>query len=101
DCIEAAFRATRELRNGYCGHVRGRACNSGGVDALDDVVVSLAVKYRGVYISGLGDDRRVQLLIRSAAARRAIDVVADDRVRRTRGRIPGQTNFVGDIHAGP
>lgn len=64
-----ATALTRNLRNGDIGRVGGDACDPGSVDTLHNVVVILPGLHRSVHIGGLGDGRRIQLLVRRGAAR--------------------------------
>jgi len=84
----------------YSGGLVGRnAFYPGGVDTFYNVVIRQTSLDCAIDIRRLGVNRRVQQLIRSAAACRSIDVVAHDRNRRTTGRLPTQVGF--RYHAPP
>ncbi len=77
-----------------CGRIGGHAAHARSIDALHDVVVSLAAYDRRIRICGGGHDLGVQQLVGASAARRAVDVVAGHRVGGAGWSAPGQVNDI-------
>ena len=76
------------------GRIGGHAGHARSIDALHDVVISLAAYDRRIRICGRGHDLGVQQLVGASAARRTVDVVAGHRVGRAGWSTPGQVNDI-------
>ena len=66
--LSSSSKFEQHLRDDFTRHVGGNAGNPRSIHTLHDVIVGLPVRYRAVHVSGLGDGRGIQLLIRCAAA---------------------------------